>query len=158
MELRPVVLLAAALVAAPFEPVQDPTARADLVARIEAIRAEAGVPALGGAFVTVDGLEGVWVTGLPDPARVITVGQGFVKPEQIVQVIDDWFTNRRLALVFEVRVGRGRLLVSSVDFSNDLDPVRRQLLASLLTYANSSAFAPTVSVTVEQVRALMAAQ
>jgi CubicO group peptidase (beta-lactamase class C family) len=35
----------------------------DLTAQIEAIRAEAGLPALGGALVTVDGLQGVWVTG-----------------------------------------------------------------------------------------------
>lgn len=32
--------------------------------------------------------DGVWVTGLPDPARIITVGQGFVKPEQVVQIVD----------------------------------------------------------------------
>jgi CubicO group peptidase (beta-lactamase class C family) len=34
-----------------------------LIARIEAIRAEAGVPALGAALVTVDGLQGTWVAG-----------------------------------------------------------------------------------------------
>src|SRR5262245_2355632 len=32
-------------------------------ARIEEIRKEAGVPALAGAVVTLDGLQGVWVTG-----------------------------------------------------------------------------------------------
>lgn len=32
--------------------------------------------------------DGVWVTGLPDPARIITVGQGFVKPEQVVHIVD----------------------------------------------------------------------
>ena len=35
----------------------------DLGARIEAIRAKSGVPALGGALVTRDGLQGVWVAG-----------------------------------------------------------------------------------------------
>jgi len=44
--------------AAPVEP-----KGADVAARIEAIRREAGVPALGGALVTVDGLQGVWVCG-----------------------------------------------------------------------------------------------
>jgi hypothetical protein len=74
-----------------------------------------------------------------------------------VQVIDDWFTNRKLGLVFEARLGPGRLLVTSVDLSGDLDPVRRQLLASLLNYAGSSRFDPGIRVTAEQVRALLAA-
>ena len=38
-----------------------------------------------------------------------------------VQVIDDWFTNRRLALVFEARVGKGRLLVTSIDLESGLE-------------------------------------
>ena len=33
----------------------------------------------------------------------------------IVQVIDDWFTARKLALAFEARVNGGRLLVTSID-------------------------------------------
>ncbi|HEY0945663.1 MAG TPA: hypothetical protein VGD81_10360 [Opitutaceae bacterium] len=63
----------------------------------------------------------------------------------VVQVIDDWFTNRRLGLVFEARVGRGSLLACSVDLDTDLagDPVARQFRASLLHYAASDVFAPT---------------
>jgi hypothetical protein len=74
-----------------------------------------------------------------------------------VQVIDDWFTNRKLGLVFEARVGPGRLLVTSIDLSGDLDPVRRQLLATLLNYAGSSRFNPGIRVTAEQVKALLVA-
>ena len=74
----------------------------------------------------------------------------------VVQVIDDWFTNRKLALVFEARVGRGKLLVTSIDLSAAvLDPVRRQLRASLLAYAVSDRFAPTVVLTADQVRSLV---
>ena len=73
----------------------------------------------------------------------------------VVEVIDDWFTNRKLALVFEARVGRGRLLVTSVNLSEPaLDPVRRQLRASLLAYAASPGFSPAVTLTAEQVRSL----
>ncbi|MBX3739240.1 MAG: hypothetical protein KF715_21310 [Candidatus Didemnitutus sp.] len=77
----------------------------------------------------------------------------------LVEVIDDWYTCRRLALAFEARVGAGRLLVSSVDLTADLasDPVARQWRASLLAYAASEAFAPTVEVTAEAVRALFLA-
>jgi hypothetical protein len=73
----------------------------------------------------------------------------------IVQVIDDWFTNRKLALVFEARVGRGRLLVTSINLDEPtLDPVRRQLRASLLAYAAGARFSPTVVLTDEQVQSL----
>jgi hypothetical protein len=73
----------------------------------------------------------------------------------IVQVIDDWFTNRRLALVFEAKVGKGKLLVTSIDFTGDLDPVRRQLRESLLTYATGSRFSPKIDVAPAQVRTLL---
>jgi hypothetical protein len=73
----------------------------------------------------------------------------------VVQVIDDWFTNRKLALVFEARVGRGRLLVTSIDLeSGSLDPVRRQLRASLLAYASGPKFNPRVAMTADAVRDL----
>jgi hypothetical protein len=74
-----------------------------------------------------------------------------------VQVIDDWFTNRRLGLLFEARVGKGRLLVTSIDLERDLeaDPVVRQMRHSLLRYAASGRFAPAVEVSPEAVRALV---
>src|SRR5262245_56343429 len=58
-----------AILALPLSPaaLQDQAASAaaapTIEARIEAIRQEAGVPALAGALVTLDGLQGVWVTG-----------------------------------------------------------------------------------------------
>lgn len=74
----------------------------------------------------------------------------------IVQVVDDWFTNHKLGLVFEAQVGGGRLLVSSIDFGDaTADPVRRQLRASLMDYIASPRFAPTVAITQDQVRSLI---
>jgi hypothetical protein len=74
----------------------------------------------------------------------------------IVQVVDDWFTNRKLALVFEARVGRGRLLVTSIDLQGPgLDPVRRQLRASLLAYAAGPSFNPSVALDAAQVLGLV---
>lgn len=74
-----------------------------------------------------------------------------------VQVIDDWVTNRKLGLLFEAKVGAGKLAVCSIDLENDLeaDPVRRQFRQSLLDYLESSRFKPHLSITPEQVRALM---
>jgi hypothetical protein len=75
----------------------------------------------------------------------------------IVQVIDDWFTNRRLGLVFEARVGPGRLLVCSIDLAGDLSaqPVARQFRASLLRYLNSEQFNPSVAVSLEALPAIL---
>jgi Glycosyl hydrolases family 2, sugar binding domain len=75
----------------------------------------------------------------------------------VVQVIDDWFTAHKLGLVFEARLGKGRLLVCSVDLKNDLDanPVARQMLHSLLRYMAGDRFRPAVQLTADQVRGLV---
>jgi len=74
-----------------------------------------------------------------------------------VQVIDDWVTNRKLGLIFEAKVGKGKLLVCSIDLENGLhqNPVARQMRQSLLDYMASSRFRPSVSVTPEQIRGLL---
>jgi hypothetical protein len=71
-----------------------------------------------------------------------------------VQVIDDWNTNRKLGLVFEATVGKGSLLVTSVDLQRELEqrPVARQLLHALTTYAASGAFHPSQTVEVADLR------
>jgi hypothetical protein len=72
----------------------------------------------------------------------------------VVQVIDDWFTARRLALAFEARVGRGKVFVCSVDLdsSPETNPVVAQLRHSLLGYMSSPAFAPRTPLTPTQLR------
>lgn len=74
----------------------------------------------------------------------------------LVQVIDAWNRNRRLGLIFEARVGKGRLLVCSVDLSTDLDnrAVARQLLGSMIAYASGSAFQPRDAVELTSIRRL----
>lgn len=67
--------------------------------------------------------------------------------QPVVQIIDDWFKNRKLGLVCEARVGNGRLLVCSADLTTDLDnrPAARQLRRSLLRYMQSDRFQPGTS-------------
>jgi hypothetical protein len=72
-----------------------------------------------------------------------------------VQVIDDWVTNRKLGLIFEGKLGAGKLLVCSIDLKSDQNPVARQMLRSLFDYVGSNRFKPTVALTPEQVRRLM---
>ena len=74
----------------------------------------------------------------------------------IVSLVDDWFTNRRLGLVFEARVGRGRLLVCSVDLTRELEsrPLARQFRQSLVKYLASDAFQPSATVDLAAIQAL----
>lgn len=75
----------------------------------------------------------------------------------IVQVIDDWTTNRKLGLVFEAKVGTGKLLVSSIDLWNDLParPEARQMLYSLKKYMSGKDFAPQQQIDIELVKNLL---
>jgi hypothetical protein len=68
--------------------------------------------------------------------------------DPIVTVIDNFFKNRKLGNIFEVRVGKGMLVFSSVDIHSDLGnrPVARQLKNSLINYMNSSDFNPATGI------------
>jgi len=74
----------------------------------------------------------------------------------IVQPIDTWFINRKLGLIFEARLGLGRLMVCSADISSALDRriVARQMRYSLLNYMNSDQFAPPFEISQGQLSAL----
>jgi len=66
----------------------------------------------------------------------------------IVQPIDTWFLNRRLAMIFEAKVGNGKLIVSSANLSSDLKgmPSAQQLYYSLQKYMISDQFNPKFNV------------
>ncbi len=76
----------------------------------------------------------------------------------LIQPVDTWFENRRLALAFESRTGGGKLVVCSIDFRTDIDerPASKQLQLSLLNYMNSPSFNPQVEVSINSIRELTA--
>jgi hypothetical protein len=80
------------------------------------------------------------------------------KLKPLIQPIDTWFENRRLALAFETRTGGGKLLVCSIDLKNLSDDrlVSKQLLLSLLKYMNSDLFSPEAEVSIEKINDLSA--
>ena len=94
---------------------------------------------------------------------IVTQARGVILDEfpaalvPIVQVIDDWNTNRKLGLVFECRVGQGKLLVCAADLSNDLEkrPAARQLRSSLLAYVAGPMFAPRVEMSAGELQRLL---
>ena len=64
--------------------------------------------------------------------------------EPIVQPIDTWFINRRLGLLFELIVGKSRIIVCTADLITDREnrPVAQQLYESILQYMRSEDFTP----------------
>lgn len=89
-------------------------------------------------------------------SNVVDLSEFSVDVTPIIRVIDDWFTNRPLVLVFEVKVGNGSLLVSGIDFWQDMENRKeaRQLLYSLMDYMSSTAFHPQVRLTPVQLQKL----
>ncbi len=80
-----------------------------------------------------------------------------VELKPIVQIIDDWFSNRRLALLLEVKVGAGSVLISGSDLVNNLTerPAAQQLRNSLISYMESPRFAPSVSIKIEELKKIV---
>lgn len=73
-----------------------------------------------------------------------------------VQVIDNLERAHRLGLVFELRVGTGKLLVVASDLIGMKgNPAARQLLASLLKYAGSERFNPQTSMEMDPLKELL---
>ena len=74
----------------------------------------------------------------------------------IIQIVPDWFAPHKLAVAFEARVGNGRLLVTSIDFTSapEEDPARAQLARSFQTYITSEGFSPTIEVSGSTIAAL----
>lgn len=77
----------------------------------------------------------------------------------IVQVIDNFDRNHKLGLVFEAKVGPGRLLVCAADLKALQEkPEAACLLGSLMRYAGSDAFAPQTAVSPEELGKLLSAE
>jgi hypothetical protein len=74
----------------------------------------------------------------------------------IVRVIDDWFTARPLALIFECKAGNGKLIVSGIDLLSDQEkrPEARLLLYSLKKYMAGKEFKPAEEIDIENIKTL----
>ena len=71
-----------------------------------------------------------------------------VKFRPVIQPIDTWFLNRRLAMLYEAQIGEGKLVVCSIDLESDLEHriVAKQLKHSIIKYMDSEAFKPDQSI------------
>ena len=61
-----------------------------------------------------------------------------------IQPIDTWQLSRKLGMLIEAKVGKGKLLMTTMDISSDLEnrPVARQMRQAILSYMQSKEFQP----------------
>jgi len=74
----------------------------------------------------------------------------------IVQVIDNFSRNHKLATVFEAKVGKSDMIICSIDLVNALEtrPVAKQLRYSLIEYMNSAGFSPKAKLSPNRLKGL----
>lgn len=73
--------------------------------------------------------------------------------DPVVRVIDNFFKNRKMANVIEVKVGTGKLILVSANLSAGI--AAEQLKHSLMTYMQGTKFQPKVALTEAQVQSLL---
>lgn len=64
--------------------------------------------------------------------------------QPLVQSIDTWFVSRKIGMLFEANVGKGKLVMTTMDITRDLENrvVARQMKESILSYMHSENFTP----------------
>ncbi len=73
--------------------------------------------------------------------------------QPLVQSIDTWFVSRKIGMLFEAKVGKGKLVMTTMDITNNLDKriVARQMRESILSYMQSDKFAPAWDININNV-------
>lgn len=64
----------------------------------------------------------------------------------IVQPIDTWFLSRKLGMLFEAEVEGGKLMVSTMPYSDHSDPAQVTMTQAILRYMSSDEFRPAQKV------------
>ncbi|MFI3262660.1 MAG: glycoside hydrolase family 2 TIM barrel-domain containing protein [Rikenellaceae bacterium] len=89
-------------------------------------------------------------------SNVIPLKKLGIEDDPIVRIIDDWFTARSFAMIVEMNVGGGKLILCGVDLltdqANRLEA--RELQKSLLNYMNSTRFNPKSDVELSHIKKL----
>ena len=76
--------------------------------------------------------------------------------EPVVYIIDDFNESHRLGVLMEARVGKGRLIVSTMNLGKEGERslAQKQMLKSLLDYAGGDDFNPSQNLSVKQVEGM----
>ena len=76
--------------------------------------------------------------------------------QPLVQSIDTWFVSRKIGMLFECNIGKGRLVMTTMDITNNLDTrlVARQMRESIISYMQSDSFQPQWTLDVQLIKDL----
>ena len=90
-------------------------------------------------------------------AKTMELGSLKANMEPVVRMVDNFYKNRNLGLIFEAACGEGKLLVCSSDLAENLQsrPVSRQLRYSLLKYMESDAFSPKEAIPFNRIKEII---
>ena len=71
-----------------------------------------------------------------------------------IQPIDTWHVSRKLGMLIETRVGKGCLLMTTMDLDSHLEqrPVARQMRQAIIRYMQSNDFQPEIETSLETIR------
>ncbi len=93
---------------------------------------------------------------LVNRAQVMNLSEFPKDYQPVVQPIDTWHVSRKLGMLVEACVKGGKLLMTTMDITHDLDRrvVARQLRHSILRYMQSDKFAPSLVLDEQVIRHL----
>lgn len=81
-------------------------------------------------------------------SKTLVIDSLYQEVEPLIECVDNFANNRRMATLFETNCEKGKLIVCSMDLLDNTSAIveRRQFLYSVLAYMNSSAFNPKTHV------------
>ena len=88
---------------------------------------------------------------LVNKAQVMQFDEFGTSFQPLVHSIDTWFISRKIGMLFEARVLKGKLMMTTFDITSNLSDriVARQLRNSILNYMNSDEFQPSETLSPE---------
>ena len=86
-------------------------------------------------------------------AQVMNLGQLPKDYQSPIQPIDTWHLSRKLGMLIEARVGKGRLLMTTMDITRNLENrlVARQMRNAILQYMKGSDFKPSLTLSIDEI-------
>lgn len=93
---------------------------------------------------------------LLNKAQVMNLREFPKNYQPAIQPIDTWHVSRKLGMMVEAKVGKGKLLMTTMDVSNDLEHrrVASQMRYAILKYMMSADFQPTMDLDMQVIEDL----
>ncbi len=89
-------------------------------------------------------------------AQVMNLSEFPKDYQPIVQSIDTWHVSRKIGMIIEANIFKGKLIMTTIDISNDLNHrvVARQMRKSIIEYMKSNNFKPSFNVDIQIIKDL----